>query len=178
MLKKLILIHSILIFFFYNTNSFSLENKIILKIENQIITSLDVKNEYRYLIALNPSLKNSKEEDLIQFSKKSIIKEKIKKIEIKKNFPNPKIPKKFLEKILQNVYSKIGIANLEDFKKYLTINNVDYENVKDKLIGEALWNELIMIKFSSKIKVNEKNLRDKINNNKFIKSYLLSEIFF
>ena len=35
-----------------------------------------------------------------------------------------------------------------------------------------------MIKFSSKIKINEKNLRDRIKNNKFIKSYLLSEIFF
>ena len=93
MLKKLILICLSLIFFFYNTNSFGLENKILLKIENQIITSLDVKNEYRYLIALNPSLKKSKKEDIIQFSKKSIIQEKIKKIEVKKSFPNPKIPK-------------------------------------------------------------------------------------
>ena len=177
MLKKLILIHLMLNFFFIS-NLFSLENKILLKIENQIITSLDVNNEYKYLIALNPSLKNSKKEEMIQFSKKSIIQEKIKKIEIEKNFINPKIPEKFLEKILENVYSKIGIANLDKFKKYLIANNLDYENVKDKLINEALWNELIMIKFSSKIKINEKNLRDRIKNNKFIKSYLLSEIFF
>ena len=177
MLKKLILIHLMLNFFFIS-NLFSLENKILLKIENQIITSVDVNNEYKYLIALNPSLKNSKKEEIIQFSKKSIIQEKIKKIEIEKNFINPKIPEKFLEKILENVYSKIGIANLDKFKKYLIANNLDYENVKDKLINEALWNELIMIKFSSKIKINEKNLRDRIKNNKFIKSYLLSEIFF
>ena len=177
MLKKLILIHLMLNFFFIS-NLFSLENKILLKIENQIITSVDVNNEYKYLIALNPSLKNSKKEEMIQFSKKSIIQEKIKKIEIEKNFINPKIPEKFLEKILENVYSKIGIANLDKFKKYLIANNLDYENVKDKLINEALWNELIMIKFSSKIKINEKNLRDRIKNNKFIKSYLLSEIFF
>ena len=177
MLKKLILIHLMLNFFFIS-NLFSLENKILLKIENQIITSVDVNNEYKYLIALNPSLKNSKKEEIIQFSKKSIIQEKIKKIEIEKNFINPKIPEKFLDKILENVYSKIGIANLDKFKKYLIANNLDYENVKDKLINEALWNELIMIKFSSKIKINEKNLRDRIKNNKFIKSYLLSEIFF
>ena len=177
MLKKLILIHLMLNFFFIS-NLFSLENKILLKIENQIITSVDVNNEYKYLIALNPSLKNSKKEEMIQFSKKSIIQEKIKKIEIEKNFINPKIPEKFLEKILENVYSKIGIANLDKFKKYLIANNLDYENVKDKLINEALWNELIMIKFSSKIQINEKNLRDRIKNNKFIKSYLLSEIFF
>ena len=178
MLKKLFLIHLTVIFFFYNANSFSLENRILLKIENQIITSLDVNNEYKYLIALNPSLKNSKKENIIQFSKRSIIQEKIKKIEIDKNFVNPKIPKKFLERIVQNVYSKIGITNLDEFKKYLTKNNIDYENVKDKLINEALWNELIMIKYSSKIKINEKKLKDKINNSSLIKSYLLSEIFF
>jgi peptidyl-prolyl cis-trans isomerase SurA len=178
MIKKLILIHLMLVYFFYSTNSFGLENKILLKIENQIITSLDVNNEYKYLIALNPSLKNSKKEDVMQLSRRSIIHEKIKKIEIEKNFINPKIPENFLEKILQNVYSKIGLTNLDEFKKYLTINNINYENVKDKLINEALWNELIMFKFSSKVKINEKNLRNKINNNKFIKSYLLSEIFF
>ena len=178
MLKKLFLIHLTVIFFFYNANSFSLENRILLKIENQIITSLDVNNEYKYLIALNPSLKNSKKENIIQFSKRSIIQEKIKKIEIDKNFVNPKIREKFLERIVQNVYSKIGITNLDEFKKYLTKNNIDYENVKDKLINEALWNELIMIKYSSKIKINEKKLKDKINNSSLIKSYLLSEIFF
>ncbi len=167
-----------MLFFFFNTNSFGIENRILIKIENQIITSLDVNNEYKYLIALNPSLRNSTKEDIIKLSKKSIIQEKIKKIEIDKNFNNPVIPKNILEKILQNVYSKIGLDNLDNFKKYLTNKNIDYEIVKDKLIIEALWNELIIIKFSSKIKINEKNLNDKVNNNKFMKSYLLSEIFF
>ena len=163
---------------FFNSNSLSLENKILFKIENEIITSSDLNNEYRYLIVLNPNLKNSKQEEIINFSKRSIIKEKIKKIEIEKNFTNWEITQKFQETILQNVYSKIGFNNLEDFKKYLTSNNINYENVKNKLIIEALWNQLIINKFSSKIKINEKNLRDRINNNKFIKSYLLSEISF
>ena len=178
MLKNLLLINIAFIIFFFNSHSFSLENKILFKIENEIITSLDLNNEYKYLIALNPNLKNSKKEEIINFSKRSIIQEKIKKIEIEKNFTNSKIPQKFLETILQNVYSKIGFNNLEDFKKYLTSNNINYENVKNKLIIEALWNQLIINKFSSKIKINEKNLRDRINNNKFIKSYLLSEISF
>ena len=78
--------------------------------------------------------------------------EKIKKIEIEKNFNNPKIPQEFLEQILQNVYSRIGLTNLDDFKEYLISNNIDFENVKNKLEIEALWNELILIKFSSKVK--------------------------
>ena len=179
MFKKIILICLTSIFFIYSPNSFSIENKILVKIDNQIITSLDVKNEYKYLIALNPSLKNSKKEDIIKLSKRSIINERIKKIEIEKNFNNPQIPEKFLDIILQNVYFKIGIENISDFKRYLSINDVDFENVKNKLEIEALWNELILIKFSSKININEDDLRKKIKeNNKFSKSYLLSEISF
>ena len=179
MLKRLNPIYLLFIFFFYSSNLYSLENKILVKIENQIITSIDINNEYKYLISLNPSLKNSKKEDIIKLSKKSIIREKIKKIEIQKNFNNPKIPQKFLNEILQNIYSRIGLNSLDEFKKYLNKNDVDFENVKNKLEIEALWNELILIKFSSKVKINKENLKSKINkNNKFLKSYLMSEISF
>ena len=179
MFKNKILILLIFVFF-SNTSAFSLENKILVKVENQIITSLDIDNEYKYLIALNPNIKNSKKEDLIKLSKRSIIQEKIKKIAIEKNFNNAKIPQRFLEQILKNVYSRIGINNLNDFKKYLEINNIDFENVQKKLKIEALWNELILIKFSSKIKIDEENLKNKIqkDNNKYLKSYLMSEISF
>ena len=136
-------------------------------------------NEYKYLIALNPNIKNSKKDDIIKLAKKSILHERIKKIEIKKNFNNPKISQKFLEQILQNIYSRIGYTNLEDFKDYLVSKNIDFENVKNKLEIEALWNELIFIKFSSKVKIDKDELKKRIkNNNKFLKSYLLSEISF
>ena len=179
MVKNKFLTFLTLIFFFFNTSLNSQENKILVKIENQIITSLDVNNEYKYLVALNPSIKNSKKEDIIKLSKRSIIQEKIKKIEIEKNFNDPKLPKEYFEQILQNVYLRIGLTNLDDFKKYLINNNINYENVKNKLEIEALWNELILIKFSKKVKINEEKLRNRIkNNNNFLKSYLLSEISF
>jgi len=175
--KKLIFL--IIAFFIFNTISNSLENKILVKVENQIITSLDVNNEYKYLVVLNPGIKDLKQEDIINLSKKSILQEKIKKIEIDKNFKKPKIPEKFLEQIFQNIYSRIGLTNLDEFKNYLISNNIDFDMVKNKLEIEALWNELILIKFSSKVKINEKELRNRIkNDNKFIKSYSLSEISF
>jgi peptidyl-prolyl cis-trans isomerase SurA len=100
-------------------------------------------------------------------------------LKLDKNFNNPKIPQKFLDQILQNIYSKIGFNNLDEFKRYLTSNNTDLDTVKNKLEIEALWNELILIKFSSKVKINEKELRNRIKKNQnFIKSYLLSEISF
>ncbi|MDC0510033.1 peptidylprolyl isomerase [Candidatus Pelagibacter sp.] len=179
MSKKIILLYLGLFFFIFNSNSISLENKILVKIENQIITSLDINNESKYLVALNPSIKNTSNEEIIKLAKRSIMQEKIKKIEIEKNFNNPEIPEKFLEQILQRVYSRIGLSSLDDFKKYLINNDIDFENVRKKLEIEALWNELILIKFSSKVKINEKELKERIeNNNEFLKSYLLSEIFF
>jgi len=179
MFKKKILIYFALIFFVLINSSNSLENKILIKIENQIITSLDVDNEYKYLVALNPKIKNSEKNYILQIAKRSVLQKKIKKIEIKKNFNNPKIPQKFLEQILQNIYSKIGFTNIEDFKNYLITNKIDFEKVKNKLEIEALWNELILIKFSSKVKINEKAIRERIkDNNVFLKSYLLSEISF
>jgi peptidyl-prolyl cis-trans isomerase SurA len=168
-----------LIFFTNIAYSFDIENKILIKIENEIITSLDIQNEHKYLIALNPDIKKSKQEDIIKLSKRSILQERIKKIEINKNFNNPKIPEKFLKQIMQNLYNRIGFSNIEDFKKYLMDNNIDFENVKKKLETEALWNELILIKFSSKVKIDKKELKERIkNNDKFLKSYLLSEIYF
>ena len=177
MLKKFLILW-LSIFLLHTNNSIGYENRILFKIDNQIITSLDVNNEYKYLIALNPNLKNTKKKDVIKISKRSIIQEKIKKIEIDKNFNDPEIPQNIIENILRNVYSKIGLANLDDFKKYLINNNINYDDVKNKLIIEALWNELIIIKFSSKIKINENDLKDRINDNKYIKSFLLSEIVF
>ena len=179
MFKKKILVFFGLIFFILSANSNGIENKILIKIENQIITSLDINNEFKYLVALNPSIKNSKKDDIFKLSKRSVLQERIKKIEIEKNFNNPRIPQEFLEQILRNVYSRIGLTNLEDFKKYLISNKIDFENVKSKLKTEALWNELILIKFSSKVKINEKELRKRVkDNNEFLKSYLLSEISF
>ena len=170
----------VLILLIFNSNTFSIENKILFKIENRIITSLDIENEYKYLIALNPNLKSSNKSDIITLSRRSIIQEKIKEIGIENNFKNPKIPPEYIQQILKNVYSKIGIDNLDKFKEYLKKNNINFEDVRNKLEIEALWNQLIFIKFSSKVKVDEKKLKTKIQdrNNKFLRSYLMSEISF
>ena len=179
-IKLKILTFFILLIFFYQKNINSFENKIIFKINNQIITSLDLENEMIYLITLNPNLKNFNKKEILEISKKSLIKEKIKKIEISKVFIDPKIEEIILEKLIKNIYLKIGIDNLEDFKLYLKDNNVNYKNVLKKIEIEALWNEIIFKKFSPKIKIDEQDLKKKIDKHKNIKnkSYLMSEIFF
>tara|TARA_B100000963_G_scaffold348641_1_gene356537 strand:+ start:322 stop:1257 length:936 start_codon:yes stop_codon:yes gene_type:complete len=170
----------ILVVCFYNSVSNSFENKIILKINNQIITSFDLKKEIKYLDALNPGIKNLNKDEQIKFSKKSIIQEKIKKNEILKTFDNPTVPKQLLENLLKRIYSNIGLKNLNEFKKYLILKDVEYKYVVKKIENEALWNELIYVKFKDKLRINETSLREKIkkNINEGTKSYLLSEIVF
>ena len=160
--------------------SFSLENKIIFKINNEIITSYDLENEINYLSALNPNFKKINQQEKIIFSKKSVVQEKIKKIEILKNFDNPKLPDEYLDRLMVNIYTKLGIKNLINFKTYLKSNNINYNFVLSKIETEALWNELIFLKFSNKVKINENQLLKKVseNQNNISKSYLMSEILF
>ena len=119
--------------FFFISKSFSFENKILFKVNNDIITSIDIEEEYRYLIALNNNLKKLNQNEIVEIAKKSIIKEKIKTIEINKNFKNPKIPDEILQQILKNLYTKLNFDNLNDFKKYLITSEIDFKDVKKKI---------------------------------------------
>ncbi len=163
---------------FFQSSVSSIENKIILRVNDQIITSIDIINESKYLTALNPSLNKLKEFEVYEISKKSLINEKIKENEIKKNFSNENIPEEFLEQLLLRVYSKIGIGSLNEFKIYLRENQIRYEEVLKKIQAEALWNELIIAKFSKNLKINEDQLKKEIRKNQVIKKFLMSEILF
>ena len=164
----------------FSTAVISLENKIVLKIDNQIITSFDIKNEINYLTALNPSLTKFDNNEIFEIAKKSIVQEKIKNIEISNKFESTFVPQEYLKRLIKNIYLKIGIDDLENFKSYLKSKNVVYENVISKIKTEALWNELILANFSDKIKIDEAKIEQniKLKLNKISKSYLLSEIFF
>ena len=50
MCRKKLFIYLVIILFIFNPSSFAFENKILFKIDQEIITSMDVKNEYKYLI--------------------------------------------------------------------------------------------------------------------------------
>jgi len=178
--KKKIFIYFSLIFLIFNQNLFSTENKILFKIDQEIITSIDVENEYRYLIALNSNIRNLSNDEIFEISKKSSIKEKIKKIVINDNFKEPKVPDEYLDLLLKSIYQKININNLNEFKEYLKSNKIDYQNVRNKIEIEALWNELIMLKFKSKIQIDKNEIKKSILNKKktISKSYFLSEILF
>ena len=69
----------LLLFIFITNITFSAENKIEIKVDNEIITTLDIKNEIDYLQIINPKMKNLSAKETFSISKNSLIREKIKK---------------------------------------------------------------------------------------------------
>ena len=51
---------------------------VVTKVNNKIITNQDISNEYRYLIALSPSLQDIDKKKVMKLAKNSLIKEIIK----------------------------------------------------------------------------------------------------
>ena len=127
------------------------ENKILLKVENEIITTIDIYDEIKFLKAFNPESINLNQEELIEILKNLIIKEKIKKIEILKFVKEIKVDEKFLLRFIQNKYAKIGLNSLESFNEYIEKNDLNINVVKEKIATELIWNDMILQKFKSKV---------------------------
>ncbi len=178
MIGKKLLLYIILIFFL-NTNAFSLENKILLKVDNEIITSVDVFLEIQYLTAINKDIEKLKKEKIFEIAKNSLIRRKIKDKEIRKYSNNFKIDPSYVDKIINSNALNLGFNSLSEFKKHLKNFGLSTENLKSRILNEILWNELVVNKYSSKLVINKNKIQSEIeSNNKKSKSYLLSEIIF
>ena len=126
----------------------SIETKIIHNIQDEIITNVDIKNEFKYLVALNNSLKELDEEKILNISNESIIREKIKKIEISKNFKEIKLNEDYLALLLKNIYSRLNLKSINEFEIYLKDYDLRTSDIEKKITIDALWNELIIKKYS------------------------------
>jgi peptidyl-prolyl cis-trans isomerase SurA len=158
------------------------EATIQFKINNEIITNVDIEKEYRYLTALNTSLQSLEKKKAYEIAKTSLIKEIIKRNELKKYYILEE-DQEYMKEIVKNFYESLGIKNEKDFENYLLQHELQLNNIKKKLEIEALWNEFIYKKYKEQIKIDKnvlrKTLKEKLkNNNNIQKNYLLSEIFF
>ena len=167
------------LFFIFN-KTYSIETKIIHKIQSEIITNIDIKNEFKYLLALNNNLKDLDKEKILSISNESIIREKIKKIEISKHYKKIEIKEDYQNFLLKKTFSKLNLKSLNGFKIYIKDYDLSLNEVKRKLTIDALWNQLIIQKYESQITINENQIKAKIskNNNIETKEYKLSEIIF
>jgi len=161
--------------FFVNVNA--LENKILFKINNEIITSLDILSELRYLASVNEQFQNTEKKQAYEIAKRSLIREKIKEIELKKVVKKIRIEDELLENLLINYFKK-KFNSISDFEDYFISIKIDPNVIKKKITIEVLWNQLIFKKYNKKIKIDRENIIDEIKKTNKQKQYLLSEILF
>ena len=162
-MNKIKFLFYIILLILFNQNTFSFENTIIYKVDNEIITSYDIKKEVKYLISLNTNLKSLKKNEILKLSHQSIIKEKIKLIELKKYYSlEDKSNDKLTSQVTSDLYKSLGFKSEKDFISYLSIQNIQIDWVKNKLKIESLWNNLIYRKHKNQIVVDEDKIKRQV----------------
>ena len=178
MIKKKILFLIIYSLIIFPATSLSKENKILLKLNNQIITTVDILNEIEYLTIINENFIQIEKEKQIVIAKNSLIKQEVKYIEILKFRKNLDIEKNIFERIVKTYFSNLQINTINDFELFFKNKNLNPEFVKRKIIIETLWNKFIFDKFSKNVKIDQNEIENSIKKKKIQKEYLLSEIVF
>ena len=185
-MNKLILFFIIffpIIFAIVTKDTIGYEVKILKKINNEIITNIDVDDEYNYLLALNSNLQDIEKNTAKKIAEDSLVREKIKLSEIKKFVDVEKFANdKSIDKVIREIILGLNLENIEQFSNYLSSYNLDIDRVRSKISVEILWNQLISARYEKKIILDKKKISDKIKDivlkQKKIKEYELFEIVF
>ena len=156
----------------------ALENKILFKINNKIITTYDVLSEISYLYILNEEFKNLEDKKIFEIAKNSIIKDNIKENELKKFYKEIKIDKVFLEKFAVNYFSNYKFKSIDELKLFLGKNALNFSNLEKKMTIQLMWNQIIFKKYSNEIKINKELIKKNISKKKLQDEILISEIVF
>ena len=174
-ITKIILIF-IIIFF---QKSIAIENKILLKVDSEIITNIDVDKELKYLSTLNNNIANLNIDAALSFSKNSILKEKIKEIALEKIVNLDDINDNITDQFFLILFKRLNLNDLNEFETLLNKNGLELNFVRKKIKIETAWNQLIYQKYNSKIRIDVDKIKQDLKNlDNQITSYLLSEIFF
>jgi len=157
------------------------EVKILYKVNENIISNIDVANEIRYLRILDKNFQNIELNKLKDVALKSLIKEFIKKDEIEKYY-NVDYNSTNIDKYINRIGLNLGFNNIDDLTNHLSKNDIKLKDIRRKLNIEKTWNSLIYEIYFKKIVINKEQISNKlekiINQKTYQKSFRLSEIVF
>ena len=172
----------IIIMVFFSTvikySALAYENKILFKINNEIITTVDILNEISYLKSINKNINNLENEKVFAIARNSLIKYKLKEIALKKIIQEIEITNEDFNRILISTYANRGFTKIEEISLHLKEHNVKPELIRDKMTVNAIWSQFIYDKYSKNIKIDTDKLKQDIQRNDSQTEYLLSEIVF
>ena len=135
----------------------SIENRILFKVNNEIITSMDILTELKYLEIINQDFKKTTKKQAFEIAKRSLIREKIKEIELIKLLQKIEVEDKFLNNLLINHFKLVNVKTIEDFEQYFILQDIDPNLIKKKISIEVLWNQLIYSKFKQNVKIDKES---------------------
>ena len=153
---------------FLPVSNAEIKNSILVKVGNEIITSLDLRNEILTNLIVNKIDVNQENIDASKnLAIKNLINKKIKRIEITK-YQITDYNKNDLQKYLTNI-SNLFETNSSGLKKLFETNNIDYDTFVYNYETELLWNTLIFRIYSNQTNINiieVENELEKIKNDK------------
>ena len=175
------LIFAFFVLFFSTIVKFSVlanENKILLKVNNELITTIDILNEINYLKSINEDINNLENKKIIEIARNSLIKDKIKKIVLMPIIKKMEISDDDFKRILISNYSNTGFTKIDEISQHLKKYNIKPKLIRNKMTINAIWSQFIYDKYSKNIKIDIDKLRQDILKNEGQTEYLLSEIVF
>ena len=117
----------------FSSISLSIENKILFKVNNEIITSMDILTELKYLGIINKDLKKITKNQSFEIVKRSLIREKIKEIELKKVLKEIKVEEKFLNNLLVDYFKSNNIKKISEVENFFSLQDIDPNLIKKKI---------------------------------------------
>jgi peptidyl-prolyl cis-trans isomerase SurA len=164
------------IILFFNFNfAYGIETKIIAIVNNEPITTYELKNKIITKLVLSNQNIN---QEIIDKSKNaamnSLINIKLKKNEIKKYKTEPS------QANIDSYLNKVASNDIELFKEKFINNSIDYQIFLNEIKIELAWQKLIYSKYSDKVKIEDNLIKDELDqllrkeNNQ--NEYKLSEI--
>jgi len=171
-----------LFFLIFSNKLYAERISIVYTVDNTPITSVEINNEITYLKLINKNLEEMDDENLVVYASKSILRERIKELEISKYFKFG-FNDELVSQNLKNLTTSLGFNNNDEFNNFLLNSNLTKEFIKKKIEIELLWNRLIYEKYKNKLSINNdkirKNLKLQIDKeDSQIEEYKLSEILF
>ena len=120
-----------IVFLLIFKNSLLADIKILVSIDDTIITNHDIKKEDNYLEILNPNLNQLTTNQRLVLAKNSIINQIVKEKEISK-FVSINKENKLVDNYLKNLYSKLGLNSEKEFENVLKKKeNYTLSEIKD-----------------------------------------------
>jgi peptidyl-prolyl cis-trans isomerase SurA len=156
----------------------SIENKILFRVNNEIITSVDILNELEYLKIINKEFNELDKSKKYEISKNSLIREKIKEIEIERLIQEIKVDDKILDNLILNYFKDLEINSIYEFESFFLNNNINPDLIRKKISLEVLWNQLIFSKYNQNVKINKQFIKNNLLKKEKQKEFLISEILF